>query len=81
MVLDEETRRKIENNRLEALKKFEERKKRIEQEQEQEQKSKNSNCILNNSAVSSLVPTIKRAAEEIEINSVNTITRKLSDIE
>ena len=70
MVLDEETRRQIERNRLEALKKLEERRKRLlEQEQNRQQQHQNINFInitSTSAAVSSLVPTMKRPAEPLD---------------
>ena len=61
MELDEETRRRIENNRLEALKRLEARNKRLEQEKQHQ----NTTVNTTSSAVSSLVPTLKRPAEPV----------------
>lgn len=65
--LDEETRKQIEKNRLEALKRLEERKKRLEQETFIKTRTAIKEYFsLSSTALSNLIPTssVKRPAEE-----------------
>lgn len=71
MVLDDETKRKIEENRLEALKRLEERKRRLEQESSMKAERDNRNIYSssNSFCLSALIPTavaVKRLATSDE---------------
>lgn len=75
MALDEDTRRQIEQNRQDALKRLEDRKRRLEIENSTNFNIKTLN--LNPSlSVSSLIPTSKRPAETSEIIT-EAITRNI----
>lgn len=68
MVLDEETKKKIELNRLEALKRLEERKKRLEQENSKNTANNTVTFNANTTGLASLIPmaAVKRMAPSDE---------------
>lgn len=71
MVLDEETRKLIERNRLEALKRLEERKKRIEQE------NSSGNAPVASNLLAGLVPTKRPAEQQIPRNLPDSFLKPL----
>lgn len=83
MSLDEETRKLIERNRLEALKRLEERKKRLEQENSVNKSVLSSNTTVvqpNLGALSFFIPTssaVKRTAKEQLTNLTNSFLKPL----